>query len=231
MNANMHGVEALLAAYEATGRQIYLDRAGRILNFFMRRMAPAENWRLPEHYTADWQIDRAYSENPMFRPAGTTPGHSFELSRLMLQYWDLNGRHADDDAPEISRQVADQAMRDAWDADRGGLVYTLDFDGKPAIRSRYWWPVTEAIGVKAALLKYDRTPADEADYRKLWDFADLHFIDHARGGWFPEIDQAGRPSQTQFVGKPDIYHALQATLFPLMPGMSGYYHDLRSIGR
>lgn len=220
MNANMHGVEALLAAFEATGREVYLHRAGRILDFFLRRIAPGHGWRLPEHYAADWQVDRAYSGNPMFRPAGTTPGHSFELGRLMLQHWDLAGR-PDDGAPAIARQVIETALSDGWDADRGGIVYTLDFNGAPAIADRYWWPVTEAIGALASLLKLDRRATDEQWYRRLWRFADSAFIDHAQGGWFPEIGADGRPAQAQFAGKPDIYHSIQATLFPLTPGLSG----------
>lgn len=219
MNANMHGIEALLAAFEATGREIYLSRAGRILDFFLRRIAPAHGWRLPEHYTDQWQVDRAYSGNPMFRPAGTTPGHSFELGRLMLQHWDLSGRPSGD-APAIARQVIETALADGWDSDRGGIVYTLNFDGKPAIRSRYWWPVTEAIGALASLMKVDRQPQDEVWYRRLWQFADQAFVDHGKGGWFPEIDETGTPSRTQFAGKPDIYHSVQATLYPLTPGIS-----------
>ncbi len=219
LNANMHSIEALIAAYEATGREVFLARAGRILGFFIDRVAPAEGWRLPEHYTADWQIDRGYAGNPMFRPAGTTPGHSFELARLRLQYWDLIGR-PDDGAPEAARRLVARALADAWDEARRGLVYTLDFDGTPAVRDRYWWPVTEAIGALASLIKLERDPADEAWYRRLWTFADQHFIDHERGGWFPEIDAEGRPTVTQFRGKPDIYHALQADLFPPLPGIS-----------
>ena len=34
-NANMHGTEALLAAFEATGQSRFLDKAGRILEFFV----------------------------------------------------------------------------------------------------------------------------------------------------------------------------------------------------
>ncbi|MDP5306490.1 AGE family epimerase/isomerase [Paracoccus spongiarum] len=219
MNANMHGVEALLAAFEATGHEVHLHRAGRILDMFMHRIAPAHGWRLPEHYGPDWRIDPDYAGDPMFRPPGTTPGHSFELARLLLQHWDLCGRPGND-APWIARQVVDRALADAWDAARGGLVYTLDHDGRPAIPARYWWPVTEAIGVLAALIKLDPRAADEAWYRRLWLFADAHFIDHAQGGWFPEIGEDGRPAATQFAGKPDIYHALQAALFPLAPGLS-----------
>lgn len=73
MNANMHGVEAHLAAFEATGEVGYLNRAGQIIDFFVHRMAPANDWRLPEHYTENWSVDPGYAGNPMFRPAGTTP--------------------------------------------------------------------------------------------------------------------------------------------------------------
>ncbi|MEC3860275.1 AGE family epimerase/isomerase [Mesobacterium sp. TK19101] len=229
MNANMHGVEALLAAYEATGETLYRDRAGRILDFFLRRIAPDHGWRLPEHYTEDWQIDPGYSGNPMFRPAGTTPGHSFEMARLMLQHWDLCGR-PDDDSPVIARALTERALADAWDKTQGGLVYTLGTDGRVAIPDRYWWPLCEAIGVLASLIKLAHRPEDEAWYRTLWTFAQAHFIDREKGGWFPEIDAGGKPTARQFHGKPDIYHALQATLFPLTPGLSRMAQALPDLG-
>lgn len=225
MNANMHGVEALLAAHEATGDTLFLTRAGRILGMFTERMAATHGWRIPEHYTAGWQVDPGYSGNPMFRPAGTTPGHSFEFGRLLLQWWDLAGRPAGN-APERARRLIGQALTDAWDGARGGFAYTLDFDGKVAIPARYWWPVTEAIGAVAMLLKLDPRPEDEAWYRRLWQFADAKLIDHKRGGWFPELDADDRPAMTQFNGKPDIYHSIQAALFPLTPGISRHMAGL-----
>lgn len=224
MNANMHGVEAMLAAHEATGERVWLDRAGRILDFFVGRMAPAHGWRLPEHYTESWEVDPGYAGNPMFRPAGTTPGHSLELGRLAIQHWDLSGR-TDPERLTQARRLISQALRDAWLAD-GGLAYTLDLDGRVAIADRYWWPVTEGIGALAALLKVAPTAENEAWYRRLWEFADASFIDHDRGGWFPEIGPDGRPVAHQFEGKPDIYHALQADLFPLVPVVSRHLEAL-----
>ena len=218
MNANMHGVEAMLAAYEATADVKFLDRAGRILTFFTGKIAPAENWRIPEHYTQDWQIDRAYAGIHMFRPAGTTPGHSFELGRLLLQHWDLCGR-PETDAPDVARRLIEQALQDAWLPD-GGFTYTLNFDGSVADGSRFWWPVTEAIGAISALIILDQRQADEIWYRRLWTFAHAHFIDHKRGGWFPAIDATGAPTQSIFAGKPDIYHSVQACLFPLSGRLS-----------
>ena len=196
---------------------------GRILEFFAGRIAPEHGWRLPEHYTERWQVDAVYSGNPMFRPPGSTPGHSFELGRLVLQHWDLSGRS--DDAPDRARQLVERAFGDAWRRD-GGFVYTLGTDGRPAIRDRYWWPVTEAIGVFASLLKLDASPEDEERYRDCWRFAARHFIDARHGGWLPEIGEDGRPVERQFRGKPDIYHAIQADLIPLAPGLSGLMREL-----
>nr|WP_111301043.1 AGE family epimerase/isomerase [Paracoccus saliphilus] len=225
MNANMHGVEALLAAHEATGEGEYLRRAGRILDFFIAGQAASEGWRIPEHYDEDWRPDRAYAGNPMFRPAGTTPGHSFEMARLLLQWWDLAGRPAGD-APSQARALTERALADAWDDQRGGLAYTLRFGGAVDNPARYWWPVTEAIGAVAALIKADPQPGDEDWYRKLWDFACMRLIDHQHGGWFPELGPDDGPSGSQFVGKPDIYHALQADLLPLARGLSRQGQDL-----
>ena len=227
MNANMHGVEALLNAFEATGQTVFLARAGRILNFFTARVAPSEGWRLPEHYTENWEIDRYYSGNPMFRPAGTTPGHSLELGRLLLQHWDLSGRLAGD-APARARQLIEQALSDAWRPE-GGLAYTLNFDGSIAIPARFWWPVTEAIGAVAALIKLDRNEADEVWYRRLWTFACQNFIDHECGGWFPEIDETSKVTTSIFAGKPDIYHSLQCCLFPLVHGLSNHADGLKKL--
>jgi len=227
MNANMHAVEALLAAYEATDDRNWLTRAGRILDFFTRRMAASHEWRLPEHYTQDWQVDPDYSGNPMFRPAGTTPGHSLEMGRLLLQHWELSGR-PEDDACARARALIERALADAW-LPEGGLAYTLKADGAVAITDRYWWPVTEGIGALATLLKLTGHAEDEVWYRRLWTFADNALIDHDRGGWYPELASDGRPAAHQFIGKPDIYHALQAALYPLSPGVSRHGQFLPTV--
>jgi sulfoquinovose isomerase len=227
MNANMHGAEAFLGAYEATGQEVWLDRAGRILGFFVGEMAAANGWRIPEHYTEDWQVDPAYRGNPMFRPAGTTPGHALEFARLLLQHWDLSGRR-NPAAPAQARALIETALTDAW-LDGGGLAYTLYPSGKVDVADRYWWPVTEGLGALAALMKVEARPSDIEWYWRLWTFAKAHFIDSQRGGWFPEIDASGQPTGRQFVGKPDIYHSLQAVLFPLCPHLSGLFDDLRAL--
>jgi mannose/cellobiose epimerase-like protein (N-acyl-D-glucosamine 2-epimerase family) len=227
MNANMHGVEAFLAAYEATGQEVWLDRAGRILDFFTRQMAGAHDHRIPEHYTQDWQVDPAYRGDPVFRPPGTTPGHSLEFARLLLQHWDLTGR-GDATALPRARALVTTALADAWLPD-GGLAYTLAPGGAVDQSVRLWWPVTEGLAALAMLQKLDPQPQDAAWYARLNAFARAHFIDTRHGGWHPELGADGLPAASIFSGKPDIYHALQADLLALGPGVSRVFDGLRTV--
>ncbi len=148
-NSNMHLTEALMAAFEATGDSIYLRMAERIADLIVNRHARQNGWRLPEHFTADWQLDRAYSGNPVFRPYGTTPGHWLEWSRLLLQLWELGGRTSGW-MREAAKALFQQAVTDGWD-EKGGFYYTLDWDGSPRIADRYWWPCCEGIGAASFL--------------------------------------------------------------------------------
>ncbi|MDI3335053.1 AGE family epimerase/isomerase [Defluviimonas aestuarii] len=225
MNANMHGVEALMAAHEATDETAFLERAQRITGFFLAR-AEENDWRVPEHYDANWQVDPAYAGDPVFRPPGTTPGHALEWARLVLQLWDLSGRTGDS-GPATARALVGRALADGWDNDRGGLVYTIGHDGRVGRDERFWWPVTEGLGALAALLKLEARDDDTVWYERLWSFAATHLIDEKHGGWFPELGVDNRPAARLFRGKPDIYHSLQATLYAMTPGLSRHMPALR----
>jgi sulfoquinovose isomerase len=215
-NSNMHLTEALMAAFEATGERSYLAKAESVADLILRRKAAAEQWRVPEHYHADWSIDRGYKGSDMFRPYGTTPGHWLEWSRLAMQLWALGDRRIDW-LPGAARELFAAATDVGWDAARGGFYYTLDWDAKPSIRDRIWWPACEGIGAAAFLAAHDREAHFEDWYRRIWNFSARHFIDRRQGGWRPQLDDELAPVNRYFVGKPDLYHALQACLIPLYP--------------
>lgn len=218
-NSNMHATEALMAAFEATGQHSYLDKAVRIAGLVINRAARAEGWRVAEHFDTMWQVDRDYDGDPMFRPAGTTPGHALEWARLLIQLHDLSG-HAHPWMVEAARGLFARACETGWDHERGGFLYTLDWDDKPLQPLRLWWPSAEAIGAAATLVKHDGDPVAADWYEKVWDVVAAQFIDHARGGWYPEILPDGTPGEAIFTGKPDLYHSFQACLVPLLkPGM------------
>ena len=215
-NSNMHLTEALMAAFEATGDAHYLQMAERIADLIVNRHARAMGWRLPEHFHSDWTLDKNYSGSPMFRPFGTTPGHWLEWARLLVQLHELGGRRLDW-AVGASRALFMQAVNEGWDKEKGGFYYTLEWTGAPRIRDRYWWPCAEGIGAAHALGEATGEAVFEDWYRRIWDFCAAHLIDAEHGGWHPQLDENLRPNSDPFFGKPDIYHALQACLIPLLP--------------
>jgi mannose/cellobiose epimerase-like protein (N-acyl-D-glucosamine 2-epimerase family) len=217
-NSNMHLTEALMAAFEVTGEQHYLDKAETIADLVIRRSAGSVGFRVAEHFDANWQINKDYYHpDEMFRPAGTTPGHALEWSRLVLQLWTLGGKkHAW--MPDAAKNLFVQAMSLGWDKQLGGFFYTLDWIDKPAKTNKLWWPMCEAAG--AAHFINQHLPADpfyEDSYRLIWSTIANRFIDHTNGGWHEELTEDLAPAHTLFPGKGDIYHAFQACLIPLFP--------------
>ena len=215
-NSNMHLTESLMAAFEATGNSTYLRMAERIAELIIRRHAADNSWRLPEHFTSSWEVNKAYDGSPMFRPFGTTPGHSLEWSRLLLQLWELGDRKLEW-LPPSAKSLFAQAVLDGWDRDKGGIYYTLEWDGRPRIRDRYWWPCCEGIGAAAFLNSLDGATVYEEWYRRFWSFVTRCFIDAEHGGWRAQVDDRLQPNSNPFFGKSDIYHSLQACLIPTLP--------------
>jgi sulfoquinovose isomerase len=215
-NANMHMVVAFLAAADATGDPVWLARAERIAARLIDAAARGHGWRVVEHFDADWGPLPGYNRDAPrhpFRPYGVTPGHGLEWSRLLLAL-----RAGLRDPPpwllEAARGLFERATADGW---HGGFVYTTDLDGRPVVTDRLHWVVAEGIGAAATLHAVTGEPEYAAWYERCWEFAEAHLIDRAGGSWRHELDADLRPSAATWSGKPDVYHALQATLIPRLP--------------
>lgn len=150
VNANMHGVEATLAAADALAvsdataanrmRQQALRSTERVVHGWAREW----DWRLPEHFTAGWAPLPDYNrDDPAdpFRPYGVTVGHQFEWARLCLhlraalqgQKRALGPSWLLDDAVALFHAAATRG----WAADgHDGFPYTLDWDDRPVVGAR-----------------------------------------------------------------------------------------------
>ena len=223
-NSNMHSTEAFLALADVTGDAQWLDRALRIVEKVIHQQAAARQFQVVEHFSRSWAPLPDYNrEHPAdgFRPFGTTPGHSFEWARLML-HLESALRKAGRDAPgwllEDARQLFDQACRHGWDVDGApGIVYTLDWENRPVVRHRLHWTHCEAAAAAAALLQRTGEQQYEEWYRTFWEFNETLFIDLEHGSWRHELNEHNIPSEDIWPGKPDLYHAYQATLLPVLP--------------
>ncbi|MDO9418443.1 AGE family epimerase/isomerase [Pararhizobium sp.] len=215
-NSNMHLTEALMAAFEATGERIYLEKAERIADLIIRRLAGDNGFRVPEHFDENWVLDKNYKGHEMFRPAGTTPGHWLEWSRLILQLWVL-GDKKHGWMPEAAEALFAQSIHLGWDSVKGGFFYTLDWNDRPDNRAKLWWPTCEGAGAAAFLGALRPSGFHESWYRRIWETVATHFLDTERGGWHEELSEDMVPAYSLFKGKADLYHALQACLIPLFP--------------
>ena len=220
LNANMHTVEAFLAAADVTGDEKYRIRAGRIIDH-VTGWAKENNWRIPEHFSKDWAADlECNKERPddPFKPYGATPGHGIEWARLITQ-WALSFYRTTKEKaiPYISmaESLYNRAIEDAWFADGApGICYTTDWEGKPVVHDRMHWTLAEAINTSAVLWHVTKNQKYADDYAQFMQYLDEKVLDHVHGSWFHQLDQNNELLTTVWPGKSDLYHATQSTLIP-----------------
>ncbi|RKS06947.1 mannose/cellobiose epimerase-like protein (N-acyl-D-glucosamine 2-epimerase family) [Nocardiopsis sp. Huas11] len=220
-NSNMHSVEAFLAAADATGDHRWTHRALSIAERLVHGVAAGHDWRLPEHFTADWSplpdYNRDRPDHP-FRPFGSTTGHLLEWARLLLHLESALAA-AGDPVPDWlvtdAELLFEHAVRRGWAVDGAdGFVYTLDWEDRPVVRERMHWVVAEATMAAWALARRTGGERYTRDYERWWDYADRFHVDRELGSWRHELDAANAPAATVWPGKPDVYHAYQAVLLP-----------------
>ena len=230
LNANMHTVEAFLAAADALdalslnegddkdGKKPgdkYRIRAGRIIDR-VTGWAEGNEYRIPEHYTGNWEPDldmnREKPDDP-FKPFGATPGHGIEWARLIAQW---------NPCLPIPCLLYERAIKDAWNADgEPGLAYTTDWNGQPVVRDRMHWTLAEAINTSAVLYRLTGDEKYAGDYAAFMKYLDTSVLDHQTGSWFHQLDEHNHLKSTVWPGKSDLYHAFQAMLIPYeKPGIS-----------
>lgn len=220
VNANMHAVEAYLAAADVTSStgfaadSVWYTRAGRIATRVLD-WAEANQWRIPEHFTPAWEpMLEHHRDEPAhpFQPYGATVGHGLEWARLVLPFG----------LTQAASDLAERAVADGWAADGAdGFVYTTDWSGAPVVRQRFHWVAAEAVSTAHALAATTEGPWAERA-ATWWAYVDRVLVDHERGSWHHELDPQNRPAATVWPGKPDVYHAYQAALAPELAGGTSY---------
>ena len=220
LNANMHTVEAFLAAADVTGDEKYRVRAGRIIDH-VKGWAGANGWRIPEHFTRDWTPDLECNQDKpddRFKPYGATPGHGIEWARLIAQWALSTYRNDREKAAEyigVCENLYNRAIADGWNADGApGIVYTTDWNGKPVVHDRMHWTLAEAINTSSVLWHATGKQKYADDYAQFMQYLDEKVLDHVKGSWLHQLDRNNNLIDTVWPGKSDLYHALQATLIP-----------------
>ncbi len=223
INANMHAVEALLAAFDVTSQTIFRDRAFEISQRAINQFARDFQWMLPEHFDSKWNVRKEFnSDNKAdpFRPYGVTIGHLFEWSRLILQLSKVMSATETDCLwiLDSAKSLYEIARNFGWAADGSpGFVYTIDWQKKPVVKSRMHWVASEAV--MTAFTLWDVTGEKDYldDYYNWWSYIQANVIDKQFGSWHHELDSSQKVTSKTWSGKPDVYHAFSACIFPILP--------------
>ena len=220
LNANMHTVEAFLAAADALSDNKYRVRAGRIIDRVIS-WAKDNSWRIPEHFKSDWTPDlecNIDNKADQFKPYGATPGHGIEWARLITQWATFT--YSDDKVAlnsyiDAAGKLYNTAVNDAWcENGEPGIAYTTDWDGNPVVTDRMHWTLAEAINTSAVLYNVSKDTGYSDDYAMFMEYLDNYVHDKKNGSWFHQLDEQNKLIGTVWPGKSDLYHAFQSTLIP-----------------
>jgi len=182
-NPHMHLLEACLAASEAFGDAIFLQRAGDIVRLFLDRFLDQTHGTLPEFFD---EALRPLRENGLYL---VEPGHHCEWVWLLDWYQQL----------AAGKGVADTST--IAGANRGLMSFVDRFGINPQLGTLYdevvvsgdvhgygsrLWPQTERL--KAEILRPDASPAKiQAAFAAL----DRYLTPAPRGLWHERLDQTG----------------------------------------
>ena len=210
-NSNMHSCEALIAAYEATHDQKYIDKALIIANKICNELTEQADGLIWEHYDSNWKVDWSFNKDKpddLFKPWGFQVGHHTEWSKLLL----ILERHSKQEwlVPRAI-ELFDDAVEMGWDEKNKGLFYGFAPNGDICDNDKYFWVQAESFAAAALLAKRTKDNQYWNWYERIWRFSWKHMIDHKYGAWFRILDSGNKiyDNLKSPAGKTD-YHTMGA---------------------
>ncbi len=175
-NPHMHLLEALLAAYEAFGDEIFIARARSLVAVFSTRLFDHRSRSLPEFFDDGLEPHR---ENGVFL---VEPGHHCEWVWLLHRFQSLTG--ADPQLQEIASRLMEFVDLHGIDPKHRDVIDSVGSNGQMMQASARLWPQTERL--KAEFLRPDPHPA-----KQLEAMAVLASYLRPDGLWHERRDAAG----------------------------------------
>jgi mannose/cellobiose epimerase-like protein (N-acyl-D-glucosamine 2-epimerase family) len=203
-NANMHTCEAMIAAFEATGEQRYIQRATTLAKRVCVDLAGQSDGMVWEHFDEDWSIDWEYNlDDPknLFRPYGYLVGHWTEWTKLLLI---LEEHNPQDWMLPQAKRLFDAAVEQGWDHENGGFNYSISpslgagrasalgrgdaASGGVIDTDRYYWVLSETIAAAGLLAKRTGKQVYSDWYERTWEWSLANLVDQQYGGWYRILD-------------------------------------------
>jgi N-acylglucosamine 2-epimerase/mannose-6-phosphate isomerase len=203
-NPHMHLLEAALAAFEATGEDVFQDCARDIVGLFQAHFFNRQCGTLAEYFHDDWT--RAAGD----RGRIAEPGHQFEWAWILRNCERLFGVGAGEEIRALVRF----SERFGLNPHTGAVMNCVRDDGTPLDQGSRTWPNTERLKAAIALFELDGddpAPVITASGRVLLDryLTPNAGIDFPKGGWIDAFDKNGAPVARDMPAS-TLYHVFLA---------------------
>jgi mannose-6-phosphate isomerase len=194
-NPQMHLLEAMIAAFDATHEPAFQNRAGDLFALFVANLYDKQKRVLGEYFEDDWS---------RIEPVSVEPGHQAEWVWLLKGFERITGCPT----ARPRAELLETALR-YRDAATGCLVDEGDAAGHIVRSSRRLWPQTEMA--KAWIAQAEAGEAGAADEaRAALARLERHYLRHpVAGGWYDQFDGDGA-SLVATIPASSLYHVLCA---------------------
>lgn len=192
-NPHMHLTEACLAAFEATGDELFLNTAREVIGLCTTRFFDART--LGERFDQTWaRVDGAVE-----------PGHHFEWTWILAQYQRLTG----EDVGAIAARLAEFAERHGVDPSSGAVYDALSEDGSALRKSSRVWTNTERIKAALGLFELEGRDPRGAIATSTDLIVERYFAGNLAGLWTDQLDADGN-ALTSTTPASCVYHLFLA---------------------
>ncbi len=189
-NPHMHLLEAMIAAFDATGDARFLNRAGELFGLFTSHFYDAPRRVLGEYFENDWTT---------IEPVCVEPGHQAEWTWLLKEYQRISGH----DTAAYREQLLASTLR--YQDASGCLIDEGNADGVITKSTRRCWPQTELAKAWLAQAQHGVAGAEQAARAALRSLHRFYLCHPVRGAWYDQFDQNGR-SLVDVVPASTFYH-------------------------
>lgn len=184
MNTHLHIIEPYTNLYRCWKNPILADSIRKLLRIFLDKIIDNKTAHFNLFFDMDWKVKSSI----------ISYGHDIEGSWLLSEAAELLGdERLIEEANAMAIRMVNVTRDEGSDSD-GSIFY--EKEGTHLDTDKHWWPEAEAmVGYTDAWKK-----TDDTSYlvlaEKIWDFIDLHIVDHELGEWFWRVDKEGNPYET-----------------------------------
>lgn len=198
-NPHMHLFECFLALFDATGDQIYLDRANEMRSLFDRFFFDPETGVLCEYFGDD--LSPAKGEYARI----AEPGHLAEWVWLLSEHTRLTGGELPREADLLYERVNSIGIAPRTDA----LAARISADGEMLDEGSRCWMQTEWIRAACVKLRHGFSDATRPVNFACSALLNHHLRPSIAGGWVDAIDARGN-QVSKDIPASTLYHFVGA---------------------